>query len=1247
MKALEKDRERRYETANGLAADLRRYLDDEPVQACPPSVGYRLRKFITRHKVAISTVLVVATALVVGTVVSTWQAIQARNSGRLAENRLVAEKRARGQADAARVEEAEQRRLAEESRRSLQSTVADMYTAQGLMAAERDNPAQAVLWFASAPRVAPSDAERSRFNTTRARAWGRTISQPVAAFEVNGVRRLRNLVFHPREPHLLAVDESSRCILWDVMRDEAIPIPGEPGSATSADWSPDGQRFAIGRKSGEVEVFEYPRGNRIRRINHRGSIHAVTFSKDGRYLAFASEIVRVWDCEDNRFITPELAHPQPVDLLTFNSRSDRIVTACRDQKARVFAIDRNGGSDQPLFAPVPHFSDPEGHVFKRQLIAPIYADHDKALITIGLGTASSNNGTQVLCREADTGRVIRALGGSPVLFLGSGQHLFLGGGGEQSQVVDAVTGQEAGPTLQHAHGVLAAAFSADGRRLLAGGEDGIARLWSVPDGKLLDQRGRHANVNNVALSPDGRLQATATGGLIGVWVNPSGGLEKFRMPIGGLTSLVILSPDGRHVLPTGVRNRNCNMTTTRVYDAATGRPAGPPLRPGGVILSAAFAPDGRQLVLASSQRTMGSRVPKRWGEARVTRWDWQTGRMIGPPTVISDDPWEVCYSQDGKLIAVTTALSRLILLESAVGKVLREADTGMGPGRAAMWGKAAMARVCFSPDGKRILTWGIADVGAWDLAMGGPREVWSRTRGLALHSLSPDGRLTVDGRSIWETGTGKLVAELPAHPDAIFASRFSPDGTRILTGCRDGAARLWDWGSGRLVCPPLLHAVEIWDVGFTPNGKFLATASIDGTARVWESLTGQPVTPPLPVGVMAWSLAISPDGRWLTSGGQGFHHPGIPAFDLQDLSPDSRIKPDELQGWSELVACQRIHETGNIENLSGAEWLARWKEYRHLRTVQPTIDWSPESQAEWHDRRALTSESTGDSQAELWHLDRLLEREPRSPQTLRRRGRVRLKLGEREEAIADLTAAIHLDPADEQAWKLRGAAELESGKPDAAIADLTKALELAPEDWLALTNRGIARGSKGATESAVDDLSQALRIFPENLRALHARAQLYQALGLGKRALADYEHTVEISPDQPVANNNLAWLLATSLDASLRDPKRAVELAQKAVQLAPKAVGHWNTLGVAQYRAGDAKAAVETLTKSMELGKGGDSTDWFFLAMAHWQLGDKPQARFWFDKAVPWMEKNQPKNEELLRFRDEAAALLEVNEKKD
>ena len=66
----------------------------------------------------------------------------------------------------------------------------------------------------------------------------------------------------------------------------------------------------------------------------------------------------------------------------------------------------------------------------------------------------------------------------------------------------------------------------------------------------------------------------------------------------------------------------------------------------------------------------------------------------------------------------------------------------------------------------------------------------------------------------------------------------------------------------------------------------------------------------------------------------------------------------------------------------------------------------------------------------------------------------------------------------------------------------------------------------------------------------------------------------------------------------------------------------------------------------MELRNGGDSFDWFFLAMAHWRLGEKDKAREWYDRAVRWMDKNPSKNEELRRFRAEAAELLGLTEKK-
>jgi tetratricopeptide (TPR) repeat protein len=89
----------------------------------------------------------------------------------------------------------------------------------------------------------------------------------------------------------------------------------------------------------------------------------------------------------------------------------------------------------------------------------------------------------------------------------------------------------------------------------------------------------------------------------------------------------------------------------------------------------------------------------------------------------------------------------------------------------------------------------------------------------------------------------------------------------------------------------------------------------------------------------------------------------------------------------------------------------------------------------------------------------------------------------------------------------------------------------------------------------------------------------------------------------------------------------------------------WNTLGAARYRAGDWTASVQALMKSMELHDGGDSFDWFLVAMACWQMKQEDLAREWFNAAQTWMERHKAKNEELLRFRSEAAALLKMPER--
>ena len=210
-----------------------------------------------------------------------------------------------------------------------------------------------------------------------------------------------------------------------------------------------------------------------------------------------------------------------------------------------------------------------------------------------------------------------------------------------------------------------------------------------------------------------------------------------------------------------------------------------------------------------------------------------------------------------------------------------------------------------------------------------------------------------------------------------------------------------------------------------------------------------------------------------------------------------------------------------------------------------------------------------------------------------------------------------------------------------------------PQEAEQVCRQRVAFHEKLATEfPQVPHLRRALAASLSHLGiVLGVMGQREEAEKAYRQAIKLAEDLISASPDDPSnsgcladVQNNLAWLLAACPDSKFRDPSRALELAQKAVDREPNAGYAWNTLGVAHYRAGQWKASIDALKKSIDLRKGGDSFDWFFLAMAHWKLGDKEEARQQYDQAVHWMEKNQPQNEELRRFRIEAAELLQVKE---
>src|SRR5262249_15016771 len=183
--------------------------------------------------------------------------------------------------------------------------------------------------------------------------------------------------------------------------------------------------------------------------------------------------------------------------------------------------------------------------------------------------------------------------------------------------------------------------------------------------------------------------------------------------------------------------------------------------------------------------------------------------------------------------------------------------------------------------------------------------------------------------------------------------------------------------------------------------------------------------------------------------------------------------------------------------------------------------------------------------------------------------------------------------------------------------------------------------------------SQRIELVPrdgETRRNLDGLAHCYAALGRYAEALRIREQILKVYQEaqHKDANgvegwllNQLAWFLATCPDPKFRDPQRAVRLAQQATSHTPPpnmTVGsYWHTLGVAHYRAGNWKQTLGALEKGLELQQSAAGWDWFFQAMAHWQLGNRDEARRYYDLADYGMGMFGPtyQNEELRGFRAE------------
>jgi WD40 repeat protein/serine/threonine protein kinase len=957
MKALEKDRNRRYETASAFAADVQRYLHDEPVLACPPSAGYRLRKFVRRNKGPVLAAALVTLSLVFGLLASLYFAFLAEGRAR---DYWAAKGQADTEADKARTNEAQAIAARDRARRALyvaRMTPMWRFWQEGKLTTVRE------LLLELRPEPGEPDVRGWEWHYQ----W-RLAHPELRLLEGHQPRTLhreeKTMAFSPDGRWLVSSamgTASTDLIVWDLAVGKELRRLRDPARNMNQTrclaFSPDGKTLASGEGCGigvTVRLWDVPSGRLLHTLEGHdkesgAGVSELAFSPDGRQLAslvnfdtYGPSIkpkehhyggtVKLWDVVTGREL--HTWQTRIVRWLSFlpNGQVLTVGTAEKKKEKVVVAFHEAATGKEVRSFP----TDSEKYTLNTA------ASADGRWLAV-----ADDDGLRLF--DAESGKLARGvmkppinpLNGSPMtLYLHAlalspdGRRLATAEDPGIVKVYDVQTGKplttfrvvEPTASVQPTGVVICVAFSPDGQRLAAQGDDGPIRIFDsqASEGEVRTFRAA-PQPRSPAFTPDGeRLVALVSGtNQPRLWDAVSG--HELPSPRGG-GGPVAYSPDGRWLAA------KCDEGI-RIWDATTWRElrtiSGIPR-----VVALDFGPQGRLAAVTQGQVIAQGKVEA----ASVAVWDAASGQKLLTLKGHAEFVHGFAFSPDGRQLAVVSrgkdqSEAQLKVWDAATGQELSNVTARFNPRpgaglayspdgrllastepgavrlRDAATGKEVRSfeesavGVAFSPDGRWLATAGVrAEVRIWDLAEGEEVCRCQARAGTARNlAFSPDGRWLVAtgldaATKCWEVPTGRErpAAEAP-WPIQDFGVAFSPDGTRLVLGTADArAVRVTDAATGAEVRTLGWHPRAPICLAISPDARTVASGGADRIVRLWDAEMLEPLQVFRGHTAPVLVVAFSPDGRLLASGDSGGQARRVGDF------PSGEVRVWDAAGGQEL-----------------------------------------------------------------------------------------------------------------------------------------------------------------------------------------------------------------------------------------------------------------------------------------------------------------------------------------------------------